>query len=64
MTQNLVMSKSPCGATSGIHHAAVAAFGFVDICKDNCFDFAGPFGSAFFLPIKFPELAEGNIIRI
>ncbi len=28
------------------------------------FDFAGLFSSAFFLPIKFPELAEGNIIRI
>ena len=70
MKQNLAMPLPPCNAKCAIHDATA-----VGSIKVNCFfDFisAEPFGSAFFLPIKFPEwytepvevLAEGNVIRV
>ena len=67
MTWQKHLIVEPCGTAQ----CAIAS----DFSKDSCFfDFmiAEPFGSAFFLPIKFPEWytepvevpAEGNIIRI
>ncbi|MBR5411495.1 MAG: hypothetical protein IK114_00410 [Fibrobacter sp.] len=70
MNRISAMPLPPCNAKCAIHCATAIGFS-----KVNCFfDFisAEPFGSAFFLPIKFPEwytepvevLAEGNVIRV